>query len=319
MDALTEAVLWSKIEERQTDYDTVRFKVAGHTLEVMWAERMNRIQTVQKLDKDHYCLTVGECAGEVREYKHIDSRADEVVSLRRTFASIRDLINCNVTEPQNCKWVTLTYRENMTDTKRLCKDFNAWTILVRRHYPGMEYIGVAEPQERGAWHMHVLMVWQGPAPYIPQKAMRDWWLRRTGPSGGSVVVKAVKDGGDNLGAYLSAYLGDVEVPDGKPLPPLSPGTQVKVIKGEDGHTKRYIKGGRLHLYPPGFNICRPSRGVKRPEIDYVAYGEAKKKVGAATLTRKKPLAISDTATGFSNLLSYEYYNIARKCRSTLHL
>ena len=37
---------------------------------------------------------------------------------------LRDLLNTNIADPSHCRWVTLTYKENMTDPKRLYTDFD---------------------------------------------------------------------------------------------------------------------------------------------------------------------------------------------------
>ena len=94
------------------------------------------------------------------QYKHGDTRADNQKGVRQTLARIRALINCNVVNPSFCRWLTFTYAENMTDTKRLYKDwdtfrkrFGRWCAQNGIDKP--EYIAVVEPQGRGAWHLHV--------------------------------------------------------------------------------------------------------------------------------------------------------------------
>ena len=301
--------VWKEYIERNDikpmDWEAVRVKFTGHVTEFMWVEHLNRMCHVRKLDADHYMLLDGDCAGEVKEYDHGECRTDNRAYLRRTLAYVRDLINCNVIRPERNKWVTLTYRGLVRDTKKLYSDFKNWIQLVRYHYPGMEYVAVAEPQGRGAWHMHVLMVWPGPAPYIPQKDMRAWWEKQ---GGGSVYVKAVDSGGDNLGAYLSAYLGDAEIKPGEKLPD---GAVVKEVTTEDGKTKRYVKGSRLKYYPAGMQIVRASRGVLKPNTVWMPYEKAKKIVGAATLTNEKKYPVEDPKTGYKNHVYYAYYNSRR--------
>lgn len=73
-----------------------------------------------RIDKDHYKDLRSGC---IHEYAHGETRADNADSVRRTLATVRALINCNVTVPQNCRWLTFTYAENMTDTKRLHRDW----------------------------------------------------------------------------------------------------------------------------------------------------------------------------------------------------
>lgn len=287
------------------DWENVRLKTSGNVIEKMWCEHLNAFCHVRKLSADYYMLLDGPNAGEVREYEHTKNRKDNTQSLRHTFANIRDVINCNITEPEKCKWVTVTYKENMKDPEKLYNDHKAYLQRMHRKYGKFEYIAVAEPQERGAWHIHELLIFREKAPYIPQKEMLEMW-RKSGGAG--LNVHKVDDGGDNLGAYLTAYLGDVVLPDDKKPPD---GSIVKEITLQDGTTKRYIKGGRLHMYPPGFNIYRTSTGIKRPVVEWMKEAEAKKKVKAATLTKEKTFRINDNETGFKNVIYTAYYNTKR--------
>ena len=93
---------------------------------------------------------------------------------------IRDSINTNLAEPENALWVTLTYAENMRDAKRLYEDFRRfWQrfryYLDKHEYPPAEYITAAEPQGRGAWHLHCLFLFPEKAPFIPNADMARIW------------------------------------------------------------------------------------------------------------------------------------------------
>ena len=72
----------------------------------------------QKINKDLY---FDKRTGDVFEYKHGDTRADNQKGVRQTLARIRALINCNVVNPSFCRWLTFTYAENMTDTNAFTK------------------------------------------------------------------------------------------------------------------------------------------------------------------------------------------------------
>lgn len=64
-----------------------------------------------------------------------------------------------------CKWfivheqfdelLTLTYRENQTDEALAKKHHKEWVRRMTRAIPGFRYCTGFEPQQRGAWHMHV--------------------------------------------------------------------------------------------------------------------------------------------------------------------
>ena len=72
---------------------------------------------------------------------------------------------------------------------------------------------------------------------------------------GFTKTKSLK-GIDNPGLYLTAYLGDIE---------LTEAVQAGIKRGRleeepvaGGTSKAVIKGARLRLYPPGFNLYRTS-------------------------------------------------------------
>jgi hypothetical protein len=80
----------------------------------------------------------------------------------------------------------------------------------------------------------------------------------------------------------------------------------------DGIKKKFIKGGRLHYYPPGMNIYRKSKGIKFPKEEYMKFSEVKKIVGSAQPTFKKTIAIKDPATDrIFNEITYQNYNLKR--------
>ena len=64
---------------------------------------------------------------------------------------MRDIINTNVVNTNNGLWVTLTYKENMQDTKKLYDDYRKFNMRFQRYLknnnlPKCEYIVCAEPQ-----------------------------------------------------------------------------------------------------------------------------------------------------------------------------
>lgn len=267
-----------------------------------------------RIDKDHYKDLRSGC---IHEYAHGETRADNADSVRRTLATVRALINCNVTVPQNCRWLTFTYAENMTDTKRLHRDwcvfwkkFQRWCKANSIAVP--EYISVVEPQGRGAWHLHVFFVWQETAPFLDNnKVIAPMW------GNGFTKTKAVSNC-DNVGAYFSAYLGDMPLDEFQDLAPDEQATTFvineKSVTDPDGQTvtKKIVKGGRLKLYPPGMNIVRSSKGVKRPTFELMTYEDAQKKVCGQTQTFKAGYSLVGDDGTTVNQVYKEYYNAVRK-------
>ena len=307
-------------DECKTPLPSARTKVTtmGNVLEMTWSDKQFGQSPCVKIDKDHY---MDKRTGEVFEIQHWENRADGKDSVRKTMETIRALINTNVVSPENCKWVTLTYAENMTDTVRLKSDFNDfWKRFLRycknKGYEKPEYISVIEPQGRGAWHIHAFFIWNKKAPFIANDAdMEKLWRQ------GFTTTKAVKDT-DNAGAYFTAYLGDIPLDEAEKLTGPEKGeilaiartqTVQKEFEDNDGHIKKkkFIKGGRLPLYPTGMNIVRASRGIKRPTVELMAYEKAEKKATAATVTFERSYCVADEH-GEINVISKAYYNTKRK-------
>lgn len=295
-----------RLEETRViwDEEQVRFKEMGNITEVMHAEHRSHGGCIKKLDKDTY---VDNRTGEVCEFKHLENRAQDLNNVAKSLSQGRDILNTNITDVTKCRWITFTYRENMTDPKRLCKDYAKCVRSLHNTFGDFEYITAAEPQGRGAWHLHAVFIFDHKAPYMENKVVAQAWKQ------GFVTVKRLDDV-DNVGAYLTAYLGDMELSEATRDGMLNGNFSIKEIEvEEDGKklTKRYVKGARLRMYPPGFHIFRWSKGIKKPTVSLMSYGRAKEKISSAKLTFSKSVVLDDSAKGFQNTLTYEYYNKIR--------
>lgn len=310
-----------KLEEnvRPTDWQMVRVKEMGNIIEVMYQEKRNNSNVIKKLNANEYIDTR---TGEIKEFIHIENRAQAINDVRKSLSRLRDYINTNVTDISKCKWVTLTYKENMTDTKKLYDDFKRFNMKLRYYLSKQnykyEYIVAMEPQGRGAWHAHILMIFDCKAPYIDNNdVMASIWGH------GFTSTKDLDGNIDNLGAYLTAYLGDMELKEGIDTIGLNNifdkhgkcKYQVSEVEiNEDGRniSKAFIKGLRMALYPPKFNIYRCSRGIKKPIITYDSEINAQKKISAGTLTFERTIKLTDSDSDYINHINYRYYNLARK-------
>lgn len=260
--------------------------------------------TIEKLSADLYA---DKRTGEVKEFQHHGSRAADQASVSMSLRKLRDLINANLENPENPEnpenalWVTLTYRENMTDPTRLYEDYRRfWQrfkyYLNKQGHPPAEYIIAAEPQGRGAWHLHCLFLFSGKYPFIPNPDMARIWGH------GFTKTKSL-DGIGNPGLYLTAYLGNMELSES-----ISTGTfQAKRLAESKDKRKAIVKGARLNLYPPGFNLYRFSRGVKRPEIWQTTEQEAQAEVSGMPLTYEKTISITDESGATRNIINYRTY------------
>jgi hypothetical protein len=294
----------------------VKFTDMGNILEVQYMSRRNNKQTVKMLEGGEQFVVLS--TGEIKDIEHHDTRRDNKKGLYKTFANARAIINTNVTDVTKVRWCTLTYKENMTDTKKLYKDFEKFNKRFQYYckskgYGKPEYIVMMEPQGRGAWHAHLLYIWQDhTAPYISNKDFSDLWTH------GFVKIKKL-DNVDNVGAYLTAYLGDMELKDVnvEEFDKVMHGVKYKEIEVEDEsgqHIKKAIlKGARLNLYPVNFNMIRCSRGIKRPTTEMITQAEASKKVSGATKTFASAVKLTDTDNDndFETIIIKEQYNKIR--------
>lgn len=222
----------------------VEVECQGNDYVAIRASEFKTKQTVRKLSKEDYLVL---STGEVKKYGKKNSvKVNE--NLRKTFSKLRGLIRTNFdSKSKNQLFVTLTYKENMTDSTRLYRDFDKFVKRLRYKYKKckFEYIAVAEPQKRGAWHFHVMLKDTANAVlYINcDDIERIWGL-------GASRTERLKS--DEVGSYYSSYFTDIL---------------------EEGKSKlserKKKKGARLHMYPVGFKFYRCSRGIKKPST-YVA-------------------------------------------------
>lgn len=272
----------------------VTLKQCGNVLEALWLSRCNHQATIRKLDKDTYVLI---STGEILKFKHKDNRADNAAAVRTSLKRLRDYINTNVIDIKNCRWITLTYAENMTDTKRLYTDLEKFRKRLQYRYGKHEAITAVEPQGRGAWHAHIIAIFDHKAPFIPNKVLAEIW--------GFGFVKITKlDGIENIGIYLTAYLGDMEVPQG------AEALNVKEVQS-DGKLKRIVKGARLKMYPTGLNLYRITRGIKPPTVEVIQEKELQARVKDIPLTYEKAIELT-LDNGKTISMFYRYYNAKRE-------
>lgn len=196
---------------------------------------------IRKVNDEVYYITSTQ---EFGFYKpKAETKGDSLDSVRKSFNRLKALINCNYDSPDQIKYITLTYAENMTDNSQLRKDLQPFFRKMHRMYGDFEYLYVKEQQGRGAWHIHMVLFFPCPAPYMPNNdddhPVRDAW------SHGFVNVKGFSNDINNLGNYLCAYLTD-----------------------DKAESK---KGGRLMNYESGIKLYNCSRGVKRPVSSCMTY------------------------------------------------
>lgn len=302
-----------KIEAEIPPWATVDFtQYQNGGAEIRWIQRPTKPPEVKNVGGGNY---IDLRTGKYGKYRPAEERSMSKDSLRKTFRRLRGLINNNFSGGKNELAMTLTYRENMTDPERLYTDFKAFWKRLDRKYGHLEYLSVIEPQARGAWHCHVLVKCpdKGTSLFIPAEELAKLW------GNGFVKVRRL-DEVSNLGAYLSAYLGDVEIsPENEEyLKTITGSYEIKEIISE-GKTKRYVKGARLHLYPPGMNIYRKSKGIAMPQPERVSYNRAKKMAGAGKAPAyRTATAITDGEKEIYNTIIHEFYERGNHMNITIN-
>jgi hypothetical protein len=280
-----------------TSFHYCKVSRQGNITQLTYLDAKNTKATIIKLSAAEYVVT---STGEVQDFVHdAESRVGNLASLRRTFKRIRALVNTNCADIGRVVFITLTYAENMTDATKLYSDFHSFIKRFRYRWGHCEYIAVVEPQARGAWHMHMIAMYPHKAPFIENRAGKHELNKLWGH--GVCFVRKISDC-DNLGAYLSAYLGDIEV---------SLGTEGATLKDTEEGRKAFVKGSRLHLYPVGMQIYRTSKGIKQPEEAWVTPDEAKAMQDPDTLTYERLYEWTDE-TGERRRVLHRYYNRLRK-------
>ena len=244
-----------------------KLKSMGNISEISLNSKVNHLPTIQPLSGENYVLL---STGEVKQFEnHADNRTDNIRNLQKTFRELSDIINANVypENVDNCRFITLTYAKNMNNPEQLYIDFSSFNKRFKRYINKMgykyEYIVVLEAQQRGAFHLHCIYIFDKKAPFIENKALADLWGK------GFVNIRSLNKNIDNIGRYLTSYLTDIPVDEKLELSPDVLGGDIKNLNG-----KRIVKGARLKMIPAGTRIYRCSRGIKKPEISFMPYGEA---------------------------------------------
>ncbi|KGH87577.1 hypothetical protein R5P86_08370 [Oenococcus oeni] len=231
---------------------------------------------IRNLPNGQYVNTM---TGEIKDRKFkAESRLSNKKVLKQTFKRIRYLIAENFENPEDSVlFITLTYRVELTDPKRLMIDFHAFIKRLRywfslNHHQKIAYFFVVEIQpfrsnqaskkagfKRPIYHGHLLIKSIDGSPlYIRKNDLEKIWGL------GIVWISRVKksytnDSGNqnvsHISAYLSSYLTDAK-----------------------GNDHKRIKMGKLSWYQPGVHLYRYSRNLKGLKDLLIIKDHSKKEV-----------------------------------------
>lgn len=278
--------------------DFVEVVKTGNTTQIKYLSHRNTSATIKKIDKHRY---VELATGEIKEFEHYAKRVDDKKGLLVSFSKARDLINANFFGASNELFITLTYADNVQDTKKIYKDFEAFKKRLKRYLKvdtaDFKYLVAVEPQGRGAYHFHLLIKQTNVKNlYIKNEKVADLW------GFGFVNVRRLKNN-DNVGAYLTAYLTNTLAPDDLP-------DEAVDFTADKSH--RVIKGERLKLYPSGLQIFRHSNNLEEPKKYMTTYKKALESVQGQTKTFEKNSKITPDEDVAPILSHKEFYNKNRK-------
>ena len=213
----------------------VKSYVYGNTLEMTTANGQQE-QTIKVIEGKRY---VNLETGEIHDMDTSNnSRFDNLKSTKQTMKKLRRIIAHNFTGGKNQLWITLTYRDHVTEPAIVYMDFKAFIRRIRNQFGKVDYITVIEPQASGRWHLHVLLKNDSELT-IPNNDLAKMWGK------GFTKTKRLRRA-DKVGNYLIAYLSNLQIGD------------------EGSQNKAIIKGARLYMYPKGIRIYRTSRGIEKP-------------------------------------------------------
>lgn len=111
--------------------------------------------------------------------------------IQRTKTNIRRIVQCN----NFTKFLTLTFKDHITDLGESNKKFNLFIKRLKYHYPDLKYLAVPEFTKSGRVHYHILLDLQ----YVKADVLSAIW------SHGFIKINRV-DKVSNLGVYISKYI-----------------------------------------------------------------------------------------------------------------
>lgn len=293
------------VEEIIDEHSLVTVKKMGNILDVQYSEHMNLQARIKVLSGHRYMVLA---TGEILDFSHSVNRSQNAKSLRKTFKRLRDRINSNFSGSANELFITLTFdrklgkRPFLSDTDYMASVYLGFVRRLKRAYgPSLIFIKVIEPHADGHAHMHVLIKFPEVSKiFINNLELRKYWLW------GNVQIHGIRNN-TNVGAYLTAYLTDVELDQTALAAMVAQGRLGCKIDIVDRAGKKYIKGGRLHYYPRDFHLFTCSRNAKFPDVSRTTKKSIKKELSAATLNFSKQYDVK--VGNFSNVLRVESYRL----------
>lgn len=105
---------------------------------------------------------------------------------------------------------TVTYKRNERLYSRARKDYEVFLNRLKKLYPEIKYLGIMERQKRGAWHLHIILRYEG---YLDFKIINRLWNNRNyfdeeiqRDFRGYIKIENRLKGIKDAAAYISKYI-----------------------------------------------------------------------------------------------------------------
>lgn len=146
---------------RKSHRSPVRFESLEQKRQFLINDLMKKYTVLDKDPNGNLTCSLLEyekCVKYVDKCIHDNIKKNRKDSVRRSRSKIIEYAMCN---PQLKYFLTLTYKENMTDYNKAFEDFRKFRnrvnmMMKRRFNKKFEFLCTFERQKRGAWHMHIL-------------------------------------------------------------------------------------------------------------------------------------------------------------------
>lgn len=276
--------------------DWCNIEVAGNLAIRTNGTRVGKKPVCRKISKHHY-IDVRD--GEIKEYKLRERESEGDIlrteqSIRKTMKDLKLRVCANFCGKGNELFITLTYKECMTDTDRLSRDFDVFFKRLKyayKHRYKFSYIAVCEPQSRGAWHIHMFLKCtsvnnvDNELPFIPNNEIADLWGH------GFTKTERITMGGI-VDYFNTSYFAPMCCDDSD-------------LSGE----KQKEKYKRLKYFPKCFRWYRCSQDLKKPTrqtFDNQAADEYLEKLGFVLENQNAFSVCDDTGKKIMDVVKRQY-------------
>ncbi len=216
--------------ERLEDYAVKKVIICGDTVIVKAAKRKRSNTNSNKNNRNN--------SNENSKPRNLNKSNDRIANERTLLNSLFNtslIILKNFSGAENEVFITLTCAKPQRDVHKMQESFKTFWRKFKRAYPGSVYVRIAEPNDFGAWHFHILIKDTTSEKLVVDIAkLRKFW------GNGGVNVKRI---------YSIDGLANYFIPS-------------KSISAKE---KARLKYKRLKFYPKGFNAYSCSKDIVFPE------------------------------------------------------